>query len=202
MTVEPGRREKDQCGRTTDERGSTLSAADFRACRSFIVPFRANETIHASHRFGHGVSCSLINLLWNTENRQSWADIWSTPTPFGGNGKPMWKLKGNRAHEHSEDQPVPVSKGERKPGASLVARAYQTGHRGRSSYCTSTSTTTSGSRFRTPGYGFGQVRAALEEVFRQAMPAGMGFRLGLEFQEQHAAEGVPSKSPKHAEEAT
>jgi hydrophobic/amphiphilic exporter-1 (mainly G- bacteria), HAE1 family len=54
-----------------------------------------------------------------------------------------------------------------------------------------------------PGYGFGQVRAALEEVFRQAMPAGMGFSCsGLSFQEQHAAEGVPSRSPKHAEEAT
>jgi HAE1 family hydrophobic/amphiphilic exporter-1 len=44
-----------------------------------------------------------------------------------------------------------------------------------------------------PGYSSGQVRAALEEVFRQNMPAGMGFSYqGMSFQEQRAAEGVPS----------
>jgi hydrophobe/amphiphile efflux-1 (HAE1) family protein len=44
-----------------------------------------------------------------------------------------------------------------------------------------------------PGYGSGQVRAALEEVFRQTMPAGMSFTYsGMSFQEQQAAEGVPS----------
>ncbi len=44
-----------------------------------------------------------------------------------------------------------------------------------------------------PGYSSGQVRAALEEVFRQSMPAGMGFSYsGMSFQEQRAAEGVPS----------
>src|SRR5258705_2056265 len=44
-----------------------------------------------------------------------------------------------------------------------------------------------------PGYGSGQARAALEEVFRRTMPAGMGFSYsGMSFQEQQAAEGVPS----------
>jgi HAE1 family hydrophobic/amphiphilic exporter-1 len=44
-----------------------------------------------------------------------------------------------------------------------------------------------------PGYSSGQVRAALEEVFRQTMPAGMGFSYqGMSFQEQRAAEGVPA----------
>ena len=44
-----------------------------------------------------------------------------------------------------------------------------------------------------PGYSSGQVRAALEEVFRQTMPAGMGFSYqGMSFQEQRAAEGIPA----------
>ncbi len=44
-----------------------------------------------------------------------------------------------------------------------------------------------------PGYSSGQVRAALEEVFRQTMPPGMGFSYqGMSFQEQRAAEGVPA----------
>src|SRR5579862_6813258 len=43
------------------------------------------------------------------------------------------------------------------------------------------------------GYSSGQVRAALEDVFHQTMPAGMGFSYeGMSFQEQRAAEGVPS----------
>jgi HAE1 family hydrophobic/amphiphilic exporter-1 len=45
----------------------------------------------------------------------------------------------------------------------------------------------------TPGYSSGQVRAALEEVFRETMPPGMGFSYqGMSFQEQRAAEGVPA----------
>jgi len=44
-----------------------------------------------------------------------------------------------------------------------------------------------------PGYSSGQVRGALEEVFRQTMPPGMGFSYqGMSFQEQRAAEGVPA----------
>src|SRR4051794_376011 len=44
-----------------------------------------------------------------------------------------------------------------------------------------------------PGYSSGQVRAALEEVFKQSMPAGMGFSYqGMSFQEQQAAEGIPT----------
>ncbi len=44
-----------------------------------------------------------------------------------------------------------------------------------------------------PGYSSGQVRAALEEVFHQTMPAGMGFDYqGMSFQEQQAAAGVPT----------
>src|SRR3954447_6733881 len=44
-----------------------------------------------------------------------------------------------------------------------------------------------------PGYSSGQVRAALEEAFNQAMPAGMGFAYqGMSFQEQQAAQGVPT----------
>jgi HAE1 family hydrophobic/amphiphilic exporter-1 len=44
-----------------------------------------------------------------------------------------------------------------------------------------------------PGYSSGQVRAALEEVFKQTMPAGMGFSYqGMSYQEQRAAEGVPA----------
>jgi HAE1 family hydrophobic/amphiphilic exporter-1 len=44
-----------------------------------------------------------------------------------------------------------------------------------------------------PGYSSGQVRAALEEVFRQTVPVGMGFSYeGISFQEQRAAEGIPT----------
>jgi HAE1 family hydrophobic/amphiphilic exporter-1 len=44
-----------------------------------------------------------------------------------------------------------------------------------------------------PGYSSGQVRAALEDVFRQTMPSGMGYAYsGMSYQEQQAAEGVPA----------
>lgn len=44
-----------------------------------------------------------------------------------------------------------------------------------------------------PGYSSGQVRAALEEVFGQSMPAGMGYSYqGMSFQEQQAAQGIPT----------
>ena len=44
-----------------------------------------------------------------------------------------------------------------------------------------------------PGYSSGQVRHALEEVFQQTMPAGMGFDYsGMSFQEQQAEQGVPT----------
>jgi HAE1 family hydrophobic/amphiphilic exporter-1 len=44
-----------------------------------------------------------------------------------------------------------------------------------------------------PGYSSGQVRAALEAVFHQTMPPGMGFAYsGMSYQEQVAAEGVPT----------
>jgi len=44
-----------------------------------------------------------------------------------------------------------------------------------------------------PGYSSGQVRAALEDVFAKTMPKGMGFDYnGMSFQEQKAAQGVPS----------
>lgn len=43
-----------------------------------------------------------------------------------------------------------------------------------------------------PGYSSGQVRAALEQVFHQTMPPGMGFAYsGMSYQEQRAAQGVP-----------
>ena len=43
-----------------------------------------------------------------------------------------------------------------------------------------------------PGYSTGQAMKALEEVFAQTMPNGMGFDyLGMSFQEQKAAQGVP-----------
>jgi HAE1 family hydrophobic/amphiphilic exporter-1 len=44
-----------------------------------------------------------------------------------------------------------------------------------------------------PGYSSGQLRAALDDVFRQSMPPGMGYSYqGMSFQEQRAAEGVPA----------
>jgi HAE1 family hydrophobic/amphiphilic exporter-1 len=44
-----------------------------------------------------------------------------------------------------------------------------------------------------PGYSSGQVMTALEEVFAQTMPAGMGFDYsGLSYQEHKAQQGVPS----------
>lgn len=44
-----------------------------------------------------------------------------------------------------------------------------------------------------PGYSSGQVRKALEEVFQQTMPQGMGFAYqGMSYQEQQAAQGVPT----------
>ena len=43
-----------------------------------------------------------------------------------------------------------------------------------------------------PGYSTGQANKALEEVFAETMPNGMGFDyLGMSFQEQKAAQGVP-----------
>jgi HAE1 family hydrophobic/amphiphilic exporter-1 len=45
----------------------------------------------------------------------------------------------------------------------------------------------------TPGYSSGQVRKALEEVFKETMPPGAGFDYsGMSFQEQQAEKGVPS----------
>jgi HAE1 family hydrophobic/amphiphilic exporter-1 len=42
-----------------------------------------------------------------------------------------------------------------------------------------------------PGYSSGQVMAALEQVFKETMPAGMGYDYqGMSFQEQKAAQGV------------
>ncbi len=44
-----------------------------------------------------------------------------------------------------------------------------------------------------PGYSSGQAMQALEEVFRQTMPANMGYDYtGMSFQEQQAAQGVPA----------
>ena len=44
-----------------------------------------------------------------------------------------------------------------------------------------------------PGFSSGQVMAALEQVFAQTMPAGMGFDYsGLSFQEHQAQQGLPS----------
>jgi len=44
-----------------------------------------------------------------------------------------------------------------------------------------------------PGYSSGQVRAALEDVFKQTMPKDMGFDYsGISYQEQQAAAGVPT----------
>lgn len=44
-----------------------------------------------------------------------------------------------------------------------------------------------------PGYSSGQVRAALEEAFKESMPPGMGFDYeGMSFQEQLASKGVPA----------
>ena len=44
-----------------------------------------------------------------------------------------------------------------------------------------------------PGYSSGQVRHALEEIFQQTMPAGMGFDYsGMSYQEQAAEQGVPT----------
>jgi HAE1 family hydrophobic/amphiphilic exporter-1 len=43
-----------------------------------------------------------------------------------------------------------------------------------------------------PGYSSSQATKALEQVFAQTMPGGMGFDyLGISFQEQKAAQGVP-----------
>jgi multidrug efflux pump len=43
------------------------------------------------------------------------------------------------------------------------------------------------------GYSSGQAMTALEEVFKETMPAGMGFDyMGMSFQEKVAAEGVPA----------
>ena len=46
-----------------------------------------------------------------------------------------------------------------------------------------------------PGYSTGQAMRALEEVFAETMPNGMGFDyLGMSFQEQKAAQGVPASA--------
>jgi hydrophobic/amphiphilic exporter-1 (mainly G- bacteria), HAE1 family len=44
-----------------------------------------------------------------------------------------------------------------------------------------------------PGYSSGQVRHALEDIFRQTMPQGMGFSYqGMSYQEQQAEQGIPT----------
>jgi len=44
----------------------------------------------------------------------------------------------------------------------------------------------------TPGYSTAQAMKALEEVFAESMPTGMGYDyFGMSFQEQQAAEGIP-----------
>jgi HAE1 family hydrophobic/amphiphilic exporter-1 len=44
-----------------------------------------------------------------------------------------------------------------------------------------------------PGYSSGQAMKALEEVFAQSMPSGMGYDyMGMSFQEKVASEGVPA----------
>ncbi|MFZ0710723.1 MAG: efflux RND transporter permease subunit, partial [Terrimicrobiaceae bacterium] len=46
-----------------------------------------------------------------------------------------------------------------------------------------------------PGFSTGQAMRAMEEVFAQTMPNGMGFDyLGMSFQEQKAAQGVPASA--------
>lgn len=46
-----------------------------------------------------------------------------------------------------------------------------------------------------PGYSTGQAMRALEQVFAETMPNGMGFDyLGMSFQEQKAAQGVPASA--------
>ena len=46
-----------------------------------------------------------------------------------------------------------------------------------------------------PGYSSGQVMAALEEVFRETMPAEMGLDyIGMSFQEKKAQEGIPASA--------
>jgi len=47
----------------------------------------------------------------------------------------------------------------------------------------------------TPGYSTAQAMKALEEVFAQYMPQGMGYDyFGMSFQEQQAAQGVPASA--------
>jgi HAE1 family hydrophobic/amphiphilic exporter-1 len=47
--------------------------------------------------------------------------------------------------------------------------------------------------FAAPGYSDAQVMSALEEVFHQTMPSQFGFSyLGMSFQQQQAAQGVPA----------
>ena len=44
-----------------------------------------------------------------------------------------------------------------------------------------------------PGYSSGQAMKALEEVFAESMPSGMGYDyMGMSFQEKVASEGVPA----------
>ncbi len=46
-----------------------------------------------------------------------------------------------------------------------------------------------------PGYSSGEAMKALEEVFEQTMPRGMGFGyLGMSFEEKRAQEGIPSSA--------
>lgn len=46
-----------------------------------------------------------------------------------------------------------------------------------------------------PGYSSGQVMAAIQQVFKETMPHGMGYDYsGMSFQEQQAAEGIPASA--------
>jgi len=81
------------------------------------------------------------------------------------------------------------SKGESVPLSTLTRIESRTGPEFVMHYYEYSSAQINGSA--APGYSSAQVTRALEEVFAQTMPSGMGFDyLGMSFQEQKAAQGI------------
>ena len=107
---------------------------------------------------------------------------WQVYVEAEGDYRTDVKLLGQFYVRNSNGDPVPlaaVTKIERRTGPEFTMRYNLF----RSAQINATAA---------PGYSSAQAMTALEEVFAQTMPSGMGFDyLGMSFQEQKAQQGVP-----------
>jgi len=105
-------------------------------------------------------------------------------------------LRGSRrdvAHQHCKHRSVLRSKRQRRAGSARVAGESEADTGPEFIYRFNEYNAAQLNITGAPGYSSGQIRAALEDVFKKTMPAGAGFDYsGMSFQEQQAEKGVPS----------